>query len=183
MRYFISDLHNYDPNIIMYEHQNFEDIEEKRSTIVKNWNAVVNTNDIVYLLGDIGNPEILTSLKGTIVVVAGNHDNVDALRNMYPYMEISSYPIMVGGYILSHEPITFIPKECPYLNIHGHLHSAAYGNNVVFHYGPMRKDGYSKWSDGNRYFNVSADGLFFTPISETKIGEILGYKDYLEREL
>ena len=62
---------------------------------------------------------------------------------------------MVNGLWLSHEPITFMPKECPYLNIHGHLHSLIYGTED------------RTWKGGNRYFNVSVERINYTPISFT----------------
>ena len=162
MRYFISDLHNYDSNIITYSRRPFKNCEHMRSVIINEWNKTVKGNDQVFLLGDIGDPEIIGYLNGYITVVIGNHDNYDELKNMYPYMEISKYPIMVDGMILSHKPIDFMPPECPYLNVHGHLHWLQYGSE-------------GNWNDGNRYFNVSAERLGYKPMSEEEITIKIGY--------
>ena len=70
---------------------------------------------------------------------------------------------MVNGLWLSHEPITFMPKECPYLNIHGHLHSLIYGTED------------RTWKGGNRYFNVSVERINYTPISLEEITNLLKY--------
>lgn len=169
MRYFISDLHNMDGNIITYEHRPFADCEEMRNKIICNWNKAVNDTDEVFLLGDIGDPEILNFLKGKIFVVCGNHDDVNKLRDMQLQLKpniigISEYPIMVGPMWLSHEPIGYVPPECPYINIHGHLHRFIYGME-----GRM-------WSDGNRYFNVSVEQINYTPISDAEIIRQIGYK-------
>lgn len=163
MEYFISDLHIDDENILDYEHRPFANLKEMEDTIVHNWNNKVKEDDIVYLLGDIGNPLILNKLKGHIVLICGNHDNYDELKELYPSLEISKYPIMVHGLWLSHEPITFMPKECPYLNIHGHLHSLIYGTED------------RTWKGGNRYFNVSVERINYTPISLEEIANFLKY--------
>lgn len=163
MEHFISDLHIDDENILDYEHRPFANLKEMEDTIIKNWNNKVEEDDTIYLLGDIGNPFILNKLKGHIVLVCGNHDNYEYLKNLYPGLEISKYPIMVNGLWLSHEPITFMPKECPYLNIHGHLHSLIYGTED------------RTWKGGNRYFNVSVERINYTPISLNEIGNILEY--------
>lgn len=163
MDYFISDLHNMDKNIIVYEHRPFKNVHEMRETIINNINHIVMPNDRLFILGDIGNPEILNYLKCEIVIIIGNHDNYDELHKSFPNVFISKYPIMVGGLWLSHEPITFLPKECPYLNIHGHLHSLIYGT----------KD--RTWAGGNRYFNVSVERLNYIPICMEEITKEMDY--------
>lgn len=169
MDYFISDLHIDDSNIIMYEHRPFATLEDMKAIIVKNWNATVTDRDNVYLLGDIGkSTDILNELQGNITVVMGNHDK-DIYTDLVKLQQngnISLYdkPIMINGCLwLSHEPIGYMPPECPYLNIHGHLHR--------FNYGLIGR----KWKDGNRYFNVSVEQINYTPISLEDIGKQLEY--------
>lgn len=163
MRYFISDLHIDDSNILVYEHRPFSSLEEMKETIIRNWNAVVNETDEVYLLGDIGDISVLKHLKGYITVVCGNHDSISQIRKAYPTIEVSSYPIMVDNMWLSHEPIGYMPPEIPYINIHGHLHR--------FDYGMIGRT----WNDGNRYFNVSVEKIDYTPISFDEIKERIKY--------
>jgi calcineurin-like phosphoesterase family protein len=164
MDYFLGDIHDMDKNIITYFHRPFKDVQEMHNAFVNNWNQTVSNQDKGYIVGDVGDIEILKELNGEIIVVCGNHDDYDALRTRYPNMEIYKYPIMVGGLWLSHEPITFMPPECPYLNIHGHLHNLVYGLEGRL------------WEDGNRYFNVSAERLDYKPISKTDIAMKMGYK-------
>lgn len=168
MKYYIADLHNYDPNIIVYESRPFKSLEEMRDTLIRNWNGCVSSEDEVFLLGDIGDYEILGFLNGKITVVAGNHDDIDGIRNAYPSIEVSRYPIMVGNTILSHEPVGYMPESIPYLNIHGHIHSFFYGVP-------------GNWNDGNRYFCVSAEQIGYTPISEDEIIKMIGYTQQLRR--
>lgn len=162
-KYFIADLHNMDKNIIMYEHRHFENINMMRKTIIDNWNKTINDDDEVYLLGDIGDIEILSQLNGKIIIVIGNHDNADEIRKEYPNIEVNIHPIMVDSLWLSHEPIGYMPPECPYLNIHGHLHR--------FNYGLLDR----RWEAGNRYFCVSVEQIDYTPISVTEIAKRLEF--------
>ena len=166
MDYFLADLHNMDENIMTYEHRPFKSPVEMRETLISNWNSAVNSVDTVYLLGDIGKTEILSRLNGQLIIVSGNHDDPEQIKKDFPEIEINVHPIMVGGLWLSHEPIGFMPPECPYLNIHGHLHR--------FNYGLTKR----RWSDGNRYFCVSAEQVGYTPISIEQIAEKLEYKQY-----
>lgn len=164
MEYFISDLHIGDVNILTYEHRPFKNLKEMEDTIIANWNNKVLDNDTIYLLGDIGDVSILSKLKGNIIIVTGNHDNIDEIKKMYPNIEINIHPIMIGPLWLSHEPIGYMPPEIPYLNIHGHLHR--------FDYGLVGR----KWKDGNRYFNVSVEKINYTPISKEEITKLIEYK-------
>ena len=107
--------------------------------IVERWNAVVQPEDDVYVLGDImlnNNDEglkLLKSLKGRIHIVLGNHDTptreelykdcwnvvevVLAARLKYKkyHFFMTHYPCMTGN--LEKESL----KQCT-LNLYGHTH-------------------------------------------------------------
>jgi calcineurin-like phosphoesterase family protein len=163
MRYYIADLHDMDPNMICYYRRPFDSVEEQHRVFVNNWNDTVKPEDEVYLVGDIGDYNILHELNGKIIVVTGNHDDAEKLRKMFPDLEINTHPIMVGNMWLSHKPITYMPPEVPYLNIHGHIHSMSYG--------PEGKT----WGEGNRYFCVSVEQIGYKPISEEEIAKKIEY--------
>lgn len=164
MKYFISDLHIGDKNILTYEHRPFANLDEMKKYIVTNWNETIKPDDEVYLLGDIGDISVLNELNGHIIIVCGNHDNAEEIKKKYPNIEVNTHPIMIDSMWLSHEPIGYMPPEIPYINIHGHLHR--------FDYGLVGR----KWEDGNRYFNVSVEKINYTPISFDRIKEIIEYK-------
>lgn len=165
MEYFISDTHFDDENILIYSRPEFKTVQESNEFIIKNWNNVVTNNDTVWHLGDIGNPKYLEQLNGNIIIIAGNHDNVEKLQKEYPNLKIYDKPIINKWMFLSHEPIAFLPKELPYLNIHGHLHQFDYRNGMSMN-----------WYDGNRYYNVSCEKINYTPISISDIIKDIGYK-------
>ena len=164
MEYFISDTHFSDPNILIYSRPNFKSIEEMNNLIVKNWNETVTNKDTVYILGDIGNLEYLNKLNGNKIIIIGNHDRYEEILDKYPDIKVYDKPIIEKWMILSHEPIVFLPKEAPFLNIHGHLHQFDY------RYGTSLN-----WYDGNRYFNVSCEKINFTPISKEEIIKQIEY--------
>lgn len=78
--WFTSDIHFYHKNIIKYSNRPFKDVDDMNSSLIRNWNERVDTNDTVYSLGDfafakIGKIlEILSQLNGNIHLINGNHD-------------------------------------------------------------------------------------------------------------
>lgn len=180
--YFIGDLHIGDQSIIDYYHRPFKDVQEERDVLLNNifesmkQHYKINVIDNPYflcILGDIGpkgrefindifrNAACVTSTEFYILLIQGNHDpnewfNEPILsEDNYIYdtrIETSRYPVYANGMILSHEPLTYMPKESPYLNIHAHTHICDYGTG-------------GKWLDGNRYFNVSCEKIGYKPIS------------------
>lgn len=86
--------------------------------------------DTIICLGDCGNPEWFTKIKGHKVLLLGNHDR--GVENYEPYFdEIFTGPLMIAEkIILSHEPI---PEITWALNIHGHKHCAEQDIDI-YHY-------------------------------------------------
>ena len=80
MIYFIADTHFNHENIIKYCNRPFKNTEEMNEYIIKKWNSVVKSEDIVYHLGDVGFgtidelKKLLAKLNGTKILVMGNHD-------------------------------------------------------------------------------------------------------------
>jgi len=78
--FFISDSHLQHKNIIKYCNRPFKSLDEMNSTIIKNWNAKVGKEDIVFIGGDFcfGSREtwayLLDSLNGIKYLANGNHD-------------------------------------------------------------------------------------------------------------
>jgi len=105
---------------------NFEDMDK---ALINNWNALVDTQDRVYVLGDVCMRRkalpILHHVKGRKVLVKGNHDIFEQ-KDYAPYFDdIRAY--VVGKfderkYILSHIPLHPDSVGRCGINIHGHLH-------------------------------------------------------------
>lgn len=159
--FFIADTHFGHKNIIKYENRPFDTLEEMDNSMLKNWNNVVSSQDIVFILGDFSfynkskTQDIVNSLNGKKSLIIGNHDRETisyylslGFRNVY------DYPIIYNEFwILSHEPL-YINNNMPYANIFGHVHA--------------NKE-YTNFS--NQSFCVSVERINYTPITFDKIKE------------
>jgi len=82
MIWLTSDLHIFHGNIIRYCNRNYASVNEMNEALIKNWNAVVSPEDIVWNLGDFAFCsydqfiKLLSRLNGKINVILGNHDKV-----------------------------------------------------------------------------------------------------------
>lgn len=136
--FFCSDLHFNHENIIKYASRPFINKEEMNEALIKNWNSVVNQEDIVFCLGDFmfGNInrfwEFRLRLNGKIYLVYGNHDYklLQDIANIEEAFEmvVSQMQIVVDGQkiYLNHFPLlTFdgIYKDKPTWQLFGHVHS------------------------------------------------------------
>ena len=131
-----SDLHfNHDKDFI-WKARGFKTVHEMNEAIIKNWNAVVDVDDIVYLLGDVmlGDRErglyYLKQLKGNIYIAFGNHDTDGRIEDYLKCHNVRDvrmgYRIKVPGKrtaILTHYPtITDNMGDLRTLNFYGHTH-------------------------------------------------------------
>lgn len=160
MIFFTSDLHFGHTNIIEYEKRPFADVREMDHMLIENWNAVVKTGDIVYILGDFSfyNKEktacILSQLNGTKYLISGNHDNEVSNRGLFPwtkqYYSFREYGIL---FCLFHYPIqVWNEQHRGAIHLYGHIHS----NSSDHH--PM------KYEIANS-LNVGVDVNNYRPIS------------------
>ena len=132
--WFIADFHFGHKNVITYAKRPFQTTSEMNNVLIKNYNKLIDNQDIVYILGDvsflntISTTEIIKSLHGFKFLIKGNHDRKtnSAYRKM-GFVEVYDKPIVfLDRYILSHEPIDesyIIPSN--FVNIYGHLHDKA----------------------------------------------------------
>lgn len=131
------------------------DVEEMNKALVENWNSIVKDEDKVYVLGDVAFNNYLlnkymSQLKGTKVLIKGNHDTLKPSQYLQWFKDIRAYHIL-DKILLSHIPVH--PQQLTRWkgNVHGHLH-----NNVL---------------DDPRYYNVSVERINYTPISFEVIRE------------
>jgi calcineurin-like phosphoesterase family protein len=88
--YFTSDQHFGHDNILKFTDRPYKTVKEMNKDIIKKWNKQVNSNDIVYVLGDfVWNTvktneykKILEKLNGNIVLIVGNHDDMRTIRGL-----------------------------------------------------------------------------------------------------
>lgn len=77
--WFTSDHHFGHANIIKYCNRPYSSVAEMNALMQVAWNSVVQPGDTVYYLGDFAMQphmviEILPTLNGTKILIAGNHD-------------------------------------------------------------------------------------------------------------
>jgi calcineurin-like phosphoesterase family protein len=149
----------------------FANADEMNQVLINNWNSVVNSNDIVYVLGDLFAQvcteeqikNILGELNGHFILIVGNHD-VELLDVLRKYIEIIEYPIIKDNFwIMSHEPM-YVNEASPYANVFAHVHNNPMYRNV-----------------SSRSFCVSAERINYTPILlEDVKSAVLNYKNESE---
>lgn len=127
----------------------FTSVDEMNSTLIKNWNAVVGTSDLVYHLGDIVMNKkylpLIAACNGTKRLIMGNHDG-EHVSEYLKYFENVYGVKVLKGLILSHVPLqrnSVVPRMGT--NVHGHLH----GFDIP---------------DG-AYYSVCVENINYTPIS------------------
>jgi calcineurin-like phosphoesterase family protein len=130
----VSDTHFNHANIIKYCNRPFTDVEHMNNMLRQNWNSVVQPQDHVYHLGDVGNKltvELIKSLNGKKRLIVGNHDDPKdpvLLQTFEKIMLWRMFPEwnMLLTHIPTHESSLGQgnnPAEIRRLwNIHGHIH-------------------------------------------------------------
>lgn len=86
--WFTADLHFNHELIIQWADRPFADVNEMNERLITNWNSLVSDEDEVWILGDFAKNDIAGALgmalrlKGTKVLVMGNHDLPFLYRNL-----------------------------------------------------------------------------------------------------
>lgn len=110
------DLHFGHEKDFLWGPRGYESSLAHDEAIIKNWNSVVESQDTVYVVGDVmlGNNNwgmyCLSKLKGNIKIIYGNHDT-DTRKQLYPQLhrvECLGYATMIKKgkrhFYLSHRP-------------------------------------------------------------------------------
>lgn len=178
--FFTSDLHLAHDRIIEYVNRPFSDVYEMNQILVDNWNYKVDTNDIVFVLGDFcfGNQktwlEFISRLNGFIYLIKGNHDKSVPKQNN----NLEQKFIWIDGFLnvriqdeemdgneqrltLCHYPmLSWYQSHRGSWNLFGHVHSS-----------PRNKNQKESLSFKKSQYDVGVDNNNFTPVSwdETKV--------------
>lgn len=141
MIYFTSDWHFCHDKEFVYVPRGFSSIEQMNKAIVNNHNSVVNTDDDVYVLGDLmlnNNEQALEYIKqlnGNLHIIRGNHDTDERLKlylNLNNVVEISEakhFKYNKYHFFLCHYPCLTSnmdidkPLRARLINLCGHSHT------------------------------------------------------------
>ena len=147
--WFTSDLHFGHQKEFLWGPRGFKSSQEHDEAIIRNWNSVINSDDEVYILGDLmlGDNEYglncIKRLAGHIHIILGNHDSETraALYLHCPNIETIDYAreekFGKNYFFLCHYPVITANYDDQkawakhLINLHGHTHSQAkfYNNN------------------------------------------------------
>ncbi|MCU1387922.1 MAG: metallophosphoesterase [Ilumatobacteraceae bacterium] len=180
-RFWTSDLHLGHANIIRYCHRPFADVDAMNAALIDRWNDTVEDSDEVWVLGDFALGAIAEMLplaqrlRGTKVLVAGNHDRCWAGWGERSHRWIETYldagfdevlqgwvPITIGGRPArachlpyegdSHDDDLFVsqrPTDDGTLLLHGHVHD--------------------QWRVDGHQVNVGVDVWDYRPVSDDMV--------------
>jgi calcineurin-like phosphoesterase family protein len=158
--WFTSDTHFGHEKIIPWCRPQFANVEEMNAHMVALWNETVKTDDLVYHLGDFAwTPKAAMlarpKLKGTVRLIVGNHDNIDALARARLFQKLALWHIFPEvGIVATHVPMRFEQLRNASWNVHGHVHGKNRGLDF-FHfdvsvertgYRPVHIDAIAAWT-------------------------------------
>lgn len=156
-----SDMHFGHDREFIWKARGFTSVNEMNEVYVARWNATVNPEDEVYVLGDLilgdkSNIEYVKRLNGCLHIVLGNHDTATR-QKMYaelPNVVEIAWAIKLDyrkyHFIMSHFPMLTgnLEKESlkqMTLNLYGHTHQTSNFYNdmpFMYHVGVDSHDGY-----------------------------------------
>lgn len=171
---YIGNWHYGHKNSIAFDNRPFGSVEEMNEALIQNWNGAVGPEDTVYILGDMfwcgatAAVEALERLKGTKVLVKGNHDHQKSAEFRQQFKQISDYLEIedIGrNVVLCHYPI-----PCFKNHYHGWFHLYAHVH-ISF--------------EANIMENVrrQMEALYEKPCRMYNVGAMLPYMGYTPRTL
>ena len=164
---FIGCLHLGHTNIAI--HRGWNNAEEQDEYLIQEWNKVVSKRDLTYIVGDITMEKALDyykldQLNGRKIVVLGNHDRHQDVKQLLMYVDGIAGAVDYKGFIITHVPIH--PNEVQFYrgNIHAHIHHVNKLKEVVVSDSYL-DDGSKPEPTLNKYFNVDAHLIGYRPQS------------------
>lgn len=134
-----SDLHLYHKNIITYCDRPYDNEYDMNAGIVSAWNAVVNDDDNVIIVGDLSAgmagrydelTALISTLKGRKTLIRGNHDHQTNEWYKSAGFDLVTDWLILDEILYVHKPATnynadviaLIEQLSPRLIVHGHIH-------------------------------------------------------------
>jgi calcineurin-like phosphoesterase family protein len=150
-------------------HRGWNDVEEHDAFLIQEWNKVVSKRDTTYIVGDITMEKPhdyykLDLLNGRKIVVLGNHDRHQNVKELLQYVDGVAGAVDYKGFIITHVPIH--PNEVQFYrgNIHAHIHHENKLEEVIVSDSYLDKDN-KPAPTLHKYFNVDAHLMGYQPKS------------------
>lgn len=169
----ISDTHLNHDKLFIWEARGFTSVDEMNAAIIERWNAKVQSDDIVYHLGDFimgdleAGMELVSQLNGHIRLAIGNHDTDARLQKFKEIFDDIQFGYRVSNrrktFLLTHYPqLTGNYDGQPVFSIHGHTHS------------------FDPFCEHELMYNVNCESQNCTPVLwEDMLRQIYRHKDKL----
>lgn len=133
-KFYIADWHYDHKNVLSFDNRPFTDVTEMNNELVRRWNSVVSSGDIVYILGDmfwcapnVATP-VIESLNGQKFLVKGNHDRWHDAKFDKKFIKIDDYMEVDDDgrkVVLCHYPIPCFKNHFyGWYHLYGHVHSS-----------------------------------------------------------
>lgn len=181
--YLISDTHLDHSNIIEFCDRPFGSVSEMDQAIQRRWNERVTYEDTVLFGGDLAMArseraiEYSRQLNGSLVLLDGNHDDIDAHEAPFPVLKSYYFTYEYDGteyeFYYTHWPVgtdhhgennhptwSEPPEWFDGWYLHGHVH-----NNDI--------EGFPFVNPDDHYVNLSAELLNYTPIEIEELIQVL----------
>lgn len=153
---FTADTHFGSQRTLELSRRPFNSVREMDWAMVKGWNEMVGDDDIVYHLGDFGDPSYLKYLKGKqIFFLSGNYDNSDVINEILKDKRIRALEIgadiTLSGcrFRLVHEPVYGSGLDKFFL--FGHIHNLQM----------VKKNGLNVGVDCHHFRPISTETVLF----------------------
>ena len=172
--FFTSNTHFCHSRVIAYSDRPFADVAQMNEALVRNWNAVVPKDGIVFHLGDFcfGTKKVLDQLNGQIHLILGNHDMRECRRDfMSRFASVQMERMIEVGdrrILLNHYPLLCYAQEKYYWQLFGHIHTNPRNNRIL---STERMKLLMP-----RQYDVEVDNNNFTPVSFHQLEEIIRYQ-------
>ena len=140
--YITSDLHIGHANIIKFcpKTRPYRDVNEMDNSMRNDWNATIQPEDMVYILGDVAfnngarAAQYVQSLNGRKILIEGNHDHKNlrdtafraCFEQVHKYHELRYNGEII---VMFHYPIHLAWNRAHYgsIHFHGHCHGSKTG--------------------------------------------------------
>lgn len=169
MNFFTADLHFGHQAVIGYANRPFGGAEEMNRELVRRWNETVTQDDIVYVVGDFSfltarmTDGIVKNLRGTKVLIRGNHDGKNCRSFALVFHEVTMklagetvrlchYPYS-GDHTGEDRYLERRPRDDGKWLIHGHVHNA--------------------WKQRDRQICVSVENWDYRPVPAPELEKII----------
>lgn len=142
--FFGADFHFNDQDIMKFNTRPWKTMDEMNEGLIKNWNELVKDEDTVVVIGDFiyaDHERILGKLKGEIILIVGNHDQINRMSNraMNRFKDIRHLKIITYGtkeFVCCHYAMR-IWENSHYgsIQLFGHSHGRMKTSNLSFDMG------------------------------------------------